>query len=96
MEIQWESFATSAVSATVITAMAKSYIQKSFRELEDVVQKISSVREQIAVLSIKLENAEKTSHLLHDHDRKIAAMEQVVYGQHRQNSGKNSHPEHRA
>ena len=89
MDIQWESIATSAASATFITGLAKTYIQKSFKELEDVVQKITLAQTQIAILTTRLENAEKTTHLLHDHDRKIAAIEQALYGNNRKSGDKN-------
>ncbi len=92
MEIQWESIATSAASATFITGLAKTYIQKIVKELEDVVKDISSTQTQIAILTTRLENAEKTAHLLHDHDRKIAAIEQAIYGNNRK-SGDKSYPQ---
>lgn len=90
MDIQWESIATSAASATFITGIAKAYIQKSLKDLEDVVQKMSLIREQIAILTTKHESAEKTAHLLHEHDRKIAAMEQMLYGHSRRTGDKSA------
>lgn len=73
-----------AASGAVVIALARMFVTKSFKELEQVVGKISELKEQLAVIAVRLESAEKASELLQKHDRKIAAMEQVVYGNRRE------------
>jgi hypothetical protein len=83
MDMPWEALAGSALSGALITAMAKAFLSRSLKDLDGVVSKISEIKEQLAGIAVKLETASKESELLHEHDRKIAAMEQLVYGSYR-------------
>ncbi len=64
----------------ITTALAKAFIGKSLREVEQVAEKISEIKESLAALSVKLDVMDKERSIILKHDRKIAAMENQLYG----------------
>ena len=47
-----------------------------------VVKELLQIKEQLAIVLVRLERMDRDQELIKEHDRKITAMEQVVYGTH--------------
>lgn len=80
MEVHWESLAGSLVSSGFVIWLARAFIKKSLEELAEVTKQLGKIREQLAVVAVKMDRADKESDRVHQHDRQIVALEQVVYG----------------
>lgn len=80
MEMHLDAVLSALLGGGLSTALAKILIGKSLRELEQVSERVGEIKTRLAEISVKLDLAEKDRDLLSKHDRKIAKMENQVYG----------------
>lgn len=72
----YQELAAGALSGTAMTALlARMFISKTLKALDNAVDSISVMSTQLATISVKLENLGKTYDLIHDIDRKVVALE---------------------
>jgi len=70
----------SAAGGSMAILFAKAYLQRALKEIDQTVKSLQKVKEEIAVIMIKLEITEKNEDVMRDHDRKIARLEAHVFG----------------
>lgn len=63
----------------VVVFIAKTYLSRTLKELDGVIVAMHSVKEQLAMIAVKLAKIEENDKLLREHDRKIAALEAKVF-----------------
>lgn len=78
--MDWEPIVTSLSTCGILIAFAGAFLKKSFQTLDELVVKIGEIKEQLAGIVVKLANLEISDEMLREHDRKIAGLEAVVYG----------------
>ncbi len=78
--VNWDAVATGFGGCALSAALARSYITRSLRQLDEVATRVAGIKEQLAAVSVKLDAIDNQANLLTDHDRKIVAMEAAVYG----------------
>lgn len=66
-------------TSIVIAFLARTYIMRSAKELDEAVDGLSLVRQELAVVATKLQGVEKCLELVLEHDRKIAKLEARVF-----------------
>jgi hypothetical protein len=70
---------SSLLSGGIVAALAKAFIAKSFRDLEQVAEKVGEIKSELSAIAVKLGTVEKDRERLYEHDRKLAALENQVY-----------------
>lgn len=80
MELNLDAIITAILSSGISATLAKAYISKSLRELEQISEKVAEINAELSAIAVKLEHADKDRDILLTHERKIAAMENEVYG----------------
>lgn len=71
------------ISGGFVGLLAKHMIQRLFDDVADVSEKVDEVKEQLAILKIKVALLEKSAERQRDRDIKISALEQAVHGHRR-------------
>lgn len=64
------------ISGGIAVTLAKSYVKRKFDDIETVSEKVSSIKEKIAVIELKLEQTSRMLEMLHEHEIKIVKLEQ--------------------
>lgn len=77
--------------STLSAVLAKAFIAKNLRDLEHAIDKIAEIRTELAGIAVRLEVFEKAHTMIQNIDRKIVALEMIVYG--RSKSSKGHSPE---
>jgi hypothetical protein len=80
MEVRWDAILNALIGSGISAALAKAFIAKSLRDLEKVSEKVIQIKTELSAIAVKLEHADKDHEILLKHERKIAAMENEVYG----------------
>lgn len=80
MEMHLDALFSAVFSTGVTAALAKAFIGKSLRDLEQVSEKITEIRSTLSAISVKLDLMDKERDIILSHDRQIAAMENEIYG----------------
>ncbi len=62
-----------------VVFIAKAYLARTLRELDDVVSAMKQVQRELAAITVKLEKIEKNDEIIRRHDRQIAALESQVF-----------------
>ena len=79
MEIDWNIFGSAAGGATLCAALARAYVSRLLRDLEETVKLLNEVKTDLIKVTIKLEHLEELSDDVNRHGLKLAALEQAVY-----------------
>lgn len=79
-DVDWSPLISALTSGGLVAGLARGFLHRTLRDLDDAVMRVSTINERLATLTVRLEGVEKHYHLVYEHDRKIAGMEQVVYG----------------
>jgi len=61
-------------------AVSSAFILKLVKDLERAVAKIDKISSDLASISARIESWDHAQHVIAIHDRKIAALENQVYG----------------
>ncbi len=70
-----------AIAGSALSGMlARAFIAKGIKDLEDAISKICEMKTELATITIRLDNLDKSHRLLQNLDRKIIALESKVYG----------------
>ena len=77
--IELEPVISAVGGGALVAVLAKSFIERSMRELEEAIDKIGEIRTELAKISVKLDAFEKSHVLLTQIDRKVVALETKVY-----------------
>jgi hypothetical protein len=80
MEMHIDAIFSALLGSGFASALAKAYISKSLSDLEKVSEKVSEIKSELSAIAVKLENTEKDRDIILTHERKIAAMENQIYG----------------
>lgn len=80
MEIPFDALLSALLSGGITSFVAKTLIGKSIRELEQISEKVSEIKAELSAIGVKLKNSEKDRDFVMAHERKIAAMENEIYG----------------
>lgn len=75
-----ESAVAALAGAGMTAFLAKVLITRSLRELEQIAVTMAQIQATLSAITAKIELIEKDRSMLLLHDRKIAAMENQVYG----------------
>ncbi len=77
----YQELAAGALSGTAMTALlARMFISKTIKALDNAVESINIMSTQLATISVRLESLGKTYDLIHDIDRKVIALETRING----------------
>jgi hypothetical protein len=69
----------STAGGGVVAVMAKLYLQRALKDLEDVVKTMVEIKQELASRGVRLDRVERNEETIRVHDRKIAALESKVY-----------------
>ena len=73
--------AAGAVGGTALTTiLAKAFISRSLKDLEEAVGEINKIKTELATITFRLEDLSKTHQLLRELDRKVIALETKLNG----------------
>lgn len=78
--VTWDSIISAIIGSGSSAAIALYFLKKAISELEETIKEIAKIKSDMAVLASKIETNERSTEILRDHDRKIAAMESILYG----------------
>lgn len=82
------AFVSSILSSGVVALVVKTAIGKSFRELEEVSEKVGQIKAELSAITVRLQQVDKNTELVLTHDRKLAALESHLYGPRPTKSGR--------
>ncbi len=68
------------LGSAIASWFAKAYISKSLKNLDELSEKVTKISMEISAIVVKLGISEKNNDMVLVHDRKIAAMENELYG----------------
>lgn len=75
-----DAFISSMAGCALAIALAKVFLQRLMREFDRVLERVDKINSELAVIAVRLESIDRDNILVKEHDRKIAAMEQVIHG----------------
>lgn len=61
------------------SAVAWFFIKKALSNLDQISEKITQIEIKLSAINVKLEHSEKSDSILHEHEKKIAVMENEFY-----------------
>jgi len=76
----WDVAIAATISGGATAAIARAYISKTLKDLETVLEKVSEIKAELRGISVKLDHLDESADIVSKHDRKIAAMEEKLYG----------------
>ncbi len=79
---------SAVAGASLSGALARAFISRSLRSLDDAVSRINDIRADLARISARLDTIDRLQDLIHSLDRKVAALEAESHGI----NGKSKHP----
>lgn len=62
----------------IVVMLAKTYLSRTMKELDQMVTAMKYVQEQLVALTIRLERIEQIEDLIRKHDRQIASLESRI------------------
>lgn len=74
------AFVSAIATSGVVALLVKTFIGKSFRELEEVSTKVGEIKAELSAITVRLQQVDKNTELVLTHDRKLAALESHLYG----------------
>lgn len=80
--MHWEAFVSAVTGSTVAGVLARAFIAKSLKDLEQAIDKIGDIKTELARIAVRLEGLDKAKDIVHKLDRKLVALETKVYGKH--------------
>mgnify|MGYP003652395033 CR=1 FL=1 len=79
MDLDLSSLLGSTAGGGMVTIMAKLYLQRSLKDLENAVKTLQEIKIELASRGARMDLIEKNEETIRIHDRKIAALESKVY-----------------
>ena len=77
MELSLSSLLGSAAGGGTVVFLARLYLQRAFKDLDNVVVAMQRVQKDMATIAVRLEKFEKFDDLIREHEKKIAVLEKV-------------------
>lgn len=84
----FELIASVLAGSTFSAVLAKAFISKNLKDLETAIEKIGDIKSELAAIAVRLEAYDKANTILQDLDKKIVALEMVVYGRSKSTSSR--------
>ena len=75
LELSISSLLGSAAGGGTVVLLAKLYLQRAFKDLNDVVQSMHEVHKELALIAEKLKVVEENDKILRDHETRIVLLE---------------------
>lgn len=75
MDLDWQAFAGTLLGGSLAVGIAKHFLATAITRLDALPDKLAEIKAQLSVISVKLEALDKMQESLHEHDRKIMALE---------------------
>jgi len=77
-QISISSVVGSAAGGGTVVFLAKLYLQRAFKDLDNVVKTMHEVQKDLTAIAIRLEKIEKYDTLILEHEKKIAVLERMT------------------
>jgi hypothetical protein len=77
-DLDFSAMVGSAAGGGTVIFIAKLYLQRAFKDLDNVAKTMYKVQEELAIITTRLERFDKFDDMIHQHDRKIASLEKDV------------------
>ena len=75
MDQNWQALISAILGGMGVTAIAKYFLQRSYEKLEELPSQLADLKSEIRVLLFRLEDLSDLKSIVHEHDRKIVALE---------------------
>lgn len=75
--LDWQAIISAALGGVGVTGVAKYFLEKSARQLEQLPDKLSQINIQITAINIQLNEITHMRKILQEHDRDISALKIV-------------------
>lgn len=80
MDFNLDVLLSAAGGTLTSTTVAFYFLKKALLDLDAARKQIAEITKELAAMAVKLQGHDKNEGMLHDHDRKIAAIEGLIYG----------------
>lgn len=67
----------------IATILARAFIARNLKDLEDAVKKIADIKSELAGIAVRLESFNKTHEILREIEKKVIALEAKFYDRNR-------------
>ncbi len=71
----WQSLLSALLGGLGVTGIAKYFIKRSAEKLDEIPDQLAEIKAEIRVLIVRLETLAELKSQVHEHDRKIIALE---------------------
>ncbi len=78
-----DSLASAVAGACAASVMTLYFAKKYLESIETAIAKIEEIQQKLTEITVKMEMKEEDSNLLQLHDKKLAVLENEIYGKHK-------------
>lgn len=75
-----ENLISAAAGSVLSGALARAFLSRALRSLDDAVTRINEILTELARVSVRLDTIEKLHDLIHAIDRRVISMEAKSHG----------------
>lgn len=83
MDLDLDVLLSAAGGTVTSSAVAFFFLKKALIDLDSARKQITEIMKDLATMAVKLQSHDRNETLIHEHDRKIAVIEGVIYGNRR-------------
>lgn len=80
MDLNLDVLLSAAGGTITSSAVAFYFLKRALIDLDAARKQITEIMKDLATMAVKLQSHDKNEYMLHEHDRKIAALEGIIYG----------------